>query len=72
MKLVLVDSHPSIGGTAHDMTKESVMSQLLALAARPDFLAVIASPPSASFLAANSNGDGSEPCRDVNSLDGFL
>ena len=39
MKLVLVDLHPSIGGAAHDMTKESVMNQLLTLAARLDRLA---------------------------------
>jgi hypothetical protein len=36
VKLVLVNSHPSTGRAAHDMTKESVISELLALAARPD------------------------------------
>ena len=40
---------PAIGGASHDLSNESVVSNLINLAARQDCAAVVASPPRQSF-----------------------
>jgi hypothetical protein len=47
VSIVLID--PAIGGASHDLSNESVVSNLIHLAAGQDCVAVIASPPRRSF-----------------------
>ena len=68
VSIVLID--PTIGGASHDLSNESVVSNLVNLAARQDCVAVIASPPRQSFQMPMT--DGQQVCRNVHHPDGII
>ena len=68
VSIVLID--PAIGGASHDLSNESVVSNLINLAARQDCVAVIASPPCQSFQMPMT--DVQQVYRNVHHPDGIM
>ena len=68
VSIVLID--PAIGGASHDLSNESVVSNLVNLAARQDCIAVIASPSRQSFQMPMT--DGQQVYRNVHHPDGIM
>ena len=68
VSIVLID--PTIGGASQDLSNESVVSNLVNLAARQDCVAVSASPPRQSFQMPMT--DGQQVCRNVHHPDGIM
>jgi hypothetical protein len=67
VSVVLVDT--CLGGPAHDIRDPDVLADLVALASRPDCVAVLASPPCKSFSVLQF-AEGNRPYRDLAAPDG--